>query len=578
MYIKKLYIHDFRKFSETEIHIGRRLTCLSGHNAVGKSTILGILANSSELKKETGTTINNNAFKVDLKEIMKFSKEFDPSGSNKCTIKFGDVNKNSSEYVESISFRATWQNERSKHNKGKKRYRLLPMKTEVRRTERKIQWPTLYLGLSRLYPIGEVDDNNVTSGIISSLTSEEKEFLFNNHKKILASNEDYEEPKSLKIKNTKKTGFGIKTNKYDALSNSSGQDNLGQILVSLLSFKRLREKMGDNWIGGLFLIDEVDATLHPIAQNKLIDFFYDFSNKYDVQIVFTTHSMSLLEHISSKYYVPAIESSKDDIFVVEQNYLTTGRGIMENHRNPDIDTVKKDLLNQIHGNRREIKIYSEDEEARWFLEKLLNFYSTKGLFRSKPNTLGFIKVNLGNNQLLKLLAGDYEYFSKNIIMLDGDTSDETINKALSKKTPIQYNSNKRTFANILVLPGGNSPEKILWDYLQGLPENHNFFLTTPFDFNFKKQSLIESGPFTDTYKIYKSDRDKYKNWFITNKFYLDYLIEHWIEDNLYEVLDFLYILKDVHNRVAKKNMLNNLIIDEIKLKQLKEEKESSDQI
>ncbi len=68
----------------------------------------------------------------------------------------------------------------------------------------------------------------------------------------------------------KKSGIGISTDYYDYLTNSSGQDNLGQILLALLSFRKLKEEQGDSWNGGILLIDEIDATLHPAAQSKLI--------------------------------------------------------------------------------------------------------------------------------------------------------------------------------------------------------------------------------------------------------------------------------------------------------------------
>ncbi|WP_243122414.1 ATP-binding protein [Clostridium septicum] len=40
--------------------------------------------------------------------------------------------------------------------------------------------------------------------------------------------------------------------------------------------------------------------MHPIAQNKLVDYLYKSSKELDVQVVFTTHSISLLRYISEK--------------------------------------------------------------------------------------------------------------------------------------------------------------------------------------------------------------------------------------------------------------------------------------
>ena len=53
---KKLQINDFRLFHNQTILLGKYLTVLSGRNSTGKSTILGMIANSGELKKKDGVT------------------------------------------------------------------------------------------------------------------------------------------------------------------------------------------------------------------------------------------------------------------------------------------------------------------------------------------------------------------------------------------------------------------------------------------------------------------------------------------------------------------------------------------
>lgn len=61
----------------------------------------------------------------------------------------------------------------------------------------------------------------------------------------------------------KKHGVGINTEKCDYLTNSARQDNLGQILLSMLSFRHLKESGVLEKFQGLLLIDEVDSTLYP---------------------------------------------------------------------------------------------------------------------------------------------------------------------------------------------------------------------------------------------------------------------------------------------------------------------------
>ena len=45
------------------------------------------------------------------------------------------------------------------------------------------------------------------------------------------------------------------------------------------------------------MIDELDATLYPGSQIKMIEFLHQMAEKYCIQIVFTTHSLTILEKI-----------------------------------------------------------------------------------------------------------------------------------------------------------------------------------------------------------------------------------------------------------------------------------------
>ena len=63
MRIVSLKINNFRAFTDAEFTIGKNITVLSGTNAVGKSTILGLLGNSCELKADKGKPILQPAFR-----------------------------------------------------------------------------------------------------------------------------------------------------------------------------------------------------------------------------------------------------------------------------------------------------------------------------------------------------------------------------------------------------------------------------------------------------------------------------------------------------------------------------------
>ena len=70
--------------------------------------------------------------------------------------------------------------------------------------------------------------------------------------------------------------------------------------------------MGSEYKGGLLLIDEFDATLFPASQFCLMDILYDISPSLNLQIVVTTHSTDLINHVLT------VKSKNDEIYV---NYL-----------------------------------------------------------------------------------------------------------------------------------------------------------------------------------------------------------------------------------------------------------------
>lgn len=74
-----------------------------------------------------------------------------------------------------------------------------------------------------------------------------------------------------------------------------GQDNLGKIILALFSFKRLHDKYPRQYKGGILAIDEMDATMYPASQVELLKVLRKYASKLNLQILFTTHSMSLLK-------------------------------------------------------------------------------------------------------------------------------------------------------------------------------------------------------------------------------------------------------------------------------------------
>lgn len=524
---KLLKLNDFRQFHDMDILLGKRLTVIAGRNSTGKSTILGILANSGELKKKDGTTYANGRFRAEFSEIFNGSKKYDVSKSDRIQIDIVDENDNVIDYRK---FRTAWQN-----NNGKDRFRIIPLKIsgDGKKTEAKLQIPVLYLGLSRLFPIGEANEDKITTNKVKFVDEEQKEWFVEEYKKILSIFDNINNVNNYSIGETdKKKGIGIETDTYDYLTNSSGQDNLGQILMSILSFQKLKQTRKE-WTGGLLLIDEADATLHPAAQKRLADLLIKEAKKNDIQVVLTTHSSDLLKHICAKNTHNDDTNNND----VEVYYFTNANRHLEVRRNPDYSTIENDLLVQsMLQNPNKVKVYSEDEENRWFIKKLI------------PEYLPYIEildVKIGCNQLLSLYTGDLSYFGNVLIVLDGDVEAKELNKI-----PEQL---RNKLKNIVKLPGSVRPEEIIYQYLCNLDPEH------PYWENARKVDASwlyfkDNGPDSSRYSQEK-ERERYKKWFTDHQTIFDTtkLFDFWMNDNKELVKNFKKEFIASYNAVAHRN-------------------------
>lgn len=329
----------------------------------------------------------------------------------------------------------------------------------------------------------------------------------------------------------KKKGVGIETDKYDYLTNSSGQDNLGQILMSILSFKRLK-KTRQEWTGGLLLIDEIDATLHPAAQKRLIDLLVKEAKINDIQVVVTTHSSDLLRHICTKTAHNNINKNND----VELYYFTNANRRLEMKRNPDYSTIENDLLvESMLQNSNKVKIYSEDAENRWFIQKLVPEYLSY---------VDILDVKIGCDQLLSLYTGDISYFGNVLIVLDGDVKDKDL-----EAIPEQLRARLK---NIIKLPGTVRPEEVIYKYILTLEPEHPYWENAgKVDMNWTY--FKENGPDSSRYNQEK-EREKYKKWFVDHQAIFDStkLFEFWANDNKGVVQEFKKNFVDSYNAVASR--------------------------
>lgn len=549
-------------FKDITIKFSKNINCIAGQNGIGKSTILALLSNCGELKKKDGEHINGNPFRGELSQIILGDEKFDIPG-NTYELFFSELPKTtdtSNPYVNSLEFRSTFQTNKvnissfKKINSdengdyyrkvtkevNKKRFRLIPKSIPgVRETEKKLNWPVYYLGLSRLYPIGESEESESNS--IPELLQEKINTI---HKEILRSTDNYISSESISLSDAKnKKGIIISTDSYSSNANSSGQDNLGQIIATIISFEELKSKMGSNYSGGLFLIDEIDATLHPVAQNKLIEYLIDKSIELDLQIIFTTHSLSLLEYIIKIKDLNIYDNNN-----IQTIYLSRSSGLIEPIYNPSKVFLRNDLTLSFNHNRdKRIKVLTEDDHARWFLKKILS-YNNINL------ELNYIESSIGWTNIIQLIKEDYNYFKNYLIILDPDVSqpdNKTTLKNFLTGTMYQYNSKS---GNIFTLPGETSIEKMIWNYLSELDDDHEIFsLDNMKSIPLSKAFILNTGPFDYiNYKGYSDDDKKIKQWFNDNlHIYINTAVEFWIKENMNLVGKFITKLCASYNNISK---------------------------
>ena len=107
--ISELTIHEFRKFNNCSISLGRYLTAIAGHNATGKSTILALLGHCAELDTDIATPIGGTQYRTEFGQIMKVDAEKDVKSDNLMT--FTICSPNEMDVIETFHYRSTVQGE-----------------------------------------------------------------------------------------------------------------------------------------------------------------------------------------------------------------------------------------------------------------------------------------------------------------------------------------------------------------------------------------------------------------------------------------------------------------------------------
>lgn len=518
MIIKSVHIKKFRGFNNVKFQLGNNLTIIAGQNGTQKTTLLGIISQPFTITDKTNPLYGEKPlcggnYKSLFSEKFKLSDAFDLPKGHEWTLNLSSETE--PEFtVESIK-------RDSSSTTGIRFWK----KGDRSKGSGYIQMPVIYLSLSRLFPIGE--DTSIDASNEISLSPDEFKFYKDWHNKILIipnvemTSVDY-------LASKQKNTLGANTSFYDWKMNSAGQDNIGKILLAILSFKRLSEIHGAAYQGGILVIDEIDATLYPASQLKLIEALRKFSSQLKIQVVFTTHSLIILEKSCE---LQENEKISGQIKVV---YLQKVDSKVKAIDNISFEFIKNKLnvALAIRPKQKKIPVFTEDKEGEIFF---------RAIIKRKSKILQFVDCTLGCDNLVELARKKIVgfRFPESLIVLDGDVKTES-----SKIRKI--NKNK----NFLILPGDKSPERIIAEFLHNLPDESELW-------NSIYDGYTKQYAFRDiTLREIQASRNKAKDWFNSQKKCWGRncvnVINPWVLENQKEVDAFI---ADYENLIEKYNKL-----------------------
>lgn len=462
--VDSLKIDRFRRFNNIALSFGDKVTLIAGQNGTSKSTLLGMLAQpfsfgvlrgntagsidkSSYTDNYHGIILSENVdftgkpFMYDCDDVFRLSKEYD---SNENTYRYNTIlsgvpASTNSPLVDNTLFTV---------NRGRSTDKGVRFVTGPRAShkpgEGNFPHPVIYLGLNRLWPLAVAKQCTFTS---DALSDDDRNWYVKKYNKVLCLDEHDNNAKFMDTAEKRKF-ITPESNDYDGESCSAGQDNLSQLLTSILSFRSLKKKLGEKYRGGMLLIDELDATLHAFAQDKLLELMCQVSEELGLQIVATTHSLRLLEmayQSQLKEHTAILYLHNSDGSVITRHFSTYQE--LSDHLKVESTPPPKKKL-------RRVSVVFEDEESKRLFQQICGSKLRKYISTTNTGTLGG-----GHLKNLAYMAKKLPELLDMIFVPDGDMA-KTLNDAPR---------------NLIALPGNKRPETLVYRHLFGMKESDSFW-------------------------------------------------------------------------------------------------------
>lgn len=471
--IKTIIFDKYRKL-QGRFEFKNGINIIAGANGTSKSSLLHLISNSYQkvtkrfdwIKDDVSclSVINmvNDAMNLKIESLTRGDKEY----NNPANGKLGDLFM--VEYQDStvLGYR--------RHNTKAGSHGRFSIKPKYRagKGESLPAAPVIYLGLSRLVTYGEFNDDKQVKDLNIDFPDKYKQEISQLYEKLTGIKIIQSRYQKMgDVKN--RTDFDSDKEGIDSNTVSAGEDNLLIILNALISLKYYYEyynpKLTEDQesLYSTLLIDELDATLHPSIQIRLVDLFKMYSESYKIQIFFTTHSLTLLEK--------CLKSKHNVIYLIDNVDEATQMN------SPDIYKIKMHLegltKDQIYIDRG-IPVFTEDEEARLFLKLLFKYYAQRDEeFKNIYNFFHLVQANMGSDNLENIFKDSklLNTTMRSICILDGDQENNLSNY-------------------IITLPGNKPPEELVMDYSNKLYEENDEF--------WKDETILNLGYSRSHYRSY----------------------------------------------------------------------------
>jgi len=446
--LNELEIYSYRKLKNSRISFTDNVNVISGTNGTCKTSLLHLISNSFQVPNKKCSWIQNPAC---IDALNKMNGMINPKVE---TLTKGDIQyRDPAPGYEGALYEAYYSNGQSlafrRHNsKGTTRYSVKPY-YKTGHHDTLPFCPVIYLGLSRLYPFGQFMDEDALKRKRNYLPIDYIEEMDEIYNRLTGMQVSQPFPQDMGVIKSRSV-FKTQIKGVDSNTISDGEDNLYIILTALECLKFYTESISDlEHKFGILLVDEYDATLHPSLQVNLLRILINYSIKYHIQVIFTTHSLSTLE-----------EALKKKLKVI---YLIDNVNKVDMMEQPDIYKIRMFLYGMTKDDifsNKSIPIFTEDEEARELLKVLLDYFRDNfNDFRSVRAYFHLVDAKLGSDNLRSIFKDDYLINTTlgAICILDGDQG-------------VDFRH------NIICLPGKKSPEKFLMDYAEKLySENDEFW-------------------------------------------------------------------------------------------------------